>query len=203
MQTGSVIKWRNVSSFAFGAALGSASHFQTSRDFLHFKSFGYFGNFHPLCKWLLWTQTRIKKTKLWTVRKLTMKQKCWTSPGSNLLNFSSFEITVNLITGLKMSSVHSLFSDILHTKQINGETDERNNEESKLQLTAVAGWAEEAGGLWQDAGWRTWEGQRCYSALNPGKQILKEALPVKSPVIRLLTALYPGITDTGEGDVEP
>lgn len=43
----------------------------------------------------------------------------------------------------------------------------------------------------------------CCRALNPGQEILKEALPVKSPVIRLLTALYLGIRERGrKGDVD-
>lgn len=42
-------------------------------------------------------------------------------------------------------------------------------------------------------------GGGCYRALNPGQEILREALPVKSPVIRLLTALYLGIREREEG----
>lgn len=42
-------------------------------------------------------------------------------------------------------------------------------------------------------------GGGCYRALNPRQEILREALPVKSPVIRLLTALYLGIREREEG----
>ena len=60
-----------------------------------------------------------------------------------------------------------------------------------------AGRREEGGGYGRSSS--SSGGGGCYRALNPGQEILREALPVKSPVIRLLTALYLGIRERKEG----
>lgn len=58
--------------------------------------------------------------------------------------------------------------------------------------TCSAGEAVTDGCRAEDGGYRASAG-----ALNPGQEILKEALPLKSPVIRLPTALYLGIRARG------